>query len=225
MSDTKINIKILKAVSTTNLSDACDRLGINDVVLKGIHAVVNNMNKVFGRVITVKLTTNVVKNPPHLGIEAVEKAQAGEIIVIANEGRTDMACWGGILSTAASFKNLAGVIIDGACRDVEEIANLQFPVYSKGISLKSARNRVFQEGLNVPVILSGIEINPGDILVADENGCLCIPQSSEEEILTEAYFLFTIENEMVEAIKSGKSISQVDNDEKFKNILQMQDEK
>lgn len=217
-------MKILKLVSTTNLSDACDRLGIEGVI-NGIHGVSKNHTKIFGRIVIVKLTTNKIDNPSHLGIDAVEIAEPGQIVLMVNEGRTEMACWGGILSTASHLKGLSGVIIDGACRDIEEIDELGFQVYSRGISIKSARNRVFQEGLNVPVIVSGIKIEPYDILVADENGCIHIPKLLEEKILSEAFKIYTIETEMAEDIKSGISIKQVDKNNKYNEILKMKDEK
>ncbi len=215
--------KILKMVSTTNLSDACDKLGI-EAVLNGIQGVSKNRSKIYGRAITVKLTTNKIENPSHLGIDAIEKTQFNEIIIMANEGRTEMACWGGILSTAAHKKGLMGVIIDGACRDIEEIDELGFSVFSKGISVKTARNRVFQEGLNVQVIVSGVSIDPYDLIVADENGCVRIPQLLEDKILKEAFNIYLLEFEMTEQIKSGKSIKQVDGDIKYNEILKMKDE-
>lgn len=215
--------KILNMISTTNLSDACDKLGIEGV-LSGIHGVSKNKSKIFGRAITVKLTTNKIENPSHLGIDAIEKTQNDEIIIMANDGRTEMACWGGILSTAAHKKRLRGVIVDGACRDIEEIDELGFSVFSKGISVKTARNRVFQEGLNVAVTVSGVIIEPYDIIVADENGCVRIPKLHEEKILDEAFNIYSLETEMTQQIKSGKSIKQVDGDIKYNEILKMKDE-
>jgi regulator of RNase E activity RraA len=220
MSIAKEYLEILEVVSSTNISDALDRLGLEGVLL-GIKQVDQSKKSVFGRVITVKMTDGKVQNPPNLGVDAVEKANPGQVIVMANEGRIDMACWGGILSTASSKKGIRSVIIDGACRDIDEINSLGFPVFAKGIAVRSAKNRVFQESLNVPVIVSEVEIKPNDIIFADQNGVISIPQEHEDKILSNAWTLYQLETEMISDITTGKSIYEVNSDPKFNSILKM----
>lgn len=216
-------LEILQSVNTTNISDAMDKLRIHGV-LDGIKCVTNNQLRVFGRAVTVKLTKKRIDNPAHLGIEAIEFAKTGHVIVMGNEGRTEMACWGGILSTAASIKGISTVIIDGACRDVDEINELGFSVYARAVSLRSARNRVYQEALNVPINVSDVQIKPSDIIVADENGVVCIPQEYEGSILSQAWELYQLETDMISKIKSGISIAEVDRDVKYNDLLNMKDE-
>lgn len=216
-------LEILQSVNTTNISDAMDKLRIHGV-LDGIKCMTKNQLRAFGRAITVKLTEKRVDNPAHLGIEAIELAKTGQVIVMGNEGRTEMACWGGILSTAASVKGISTVIIDGACRDIDEINELGFSVYAKGVSLRSARNRVYQEALNVPINVSDVQIKPSDIIVADENGVICIPQEYEGSILSQAWGLYQLETDMISKIKSGRSIAEVDRDVKYNDLLNMKDE-
>lgn len=215
-------LEILQSVSTTNISDAMDKLRIQGV-LDGIKCMTKNQLRIFGRVVTIKLTSNRIENPSHLGIDAIQAANPGDIILMGNEGRTEMACWGGILSTAASIKGINSVIIDGACRDIDEINELGFSVYAKGISLRSARNRVFQEALNVPIMVSSVQVKPSDIIIADENGVICIPQEYEASILSEAWKLYELENDMIEKIKAGIPIIDVDRDAKYNDLLNMKD--
>jgi len=215
-------LEILQSVSTTNISDAMDKMRIQGV-LDGIRCMTQNKQRVFGRVVTVKLTSDRVDNPTHLGIEAVELAKPGQIIIMGNEGRTGMACWGGILSTAASIKGIKSVIIDGACRDIDEINELRFDLYARKVAVRSARNRVYQEGLNVPIMVSNVKINPGDLVIADENGVICIPQEYEGSILSHAWELYQLESDMISRIKSGTSIVEVDQDVKYNDILNMKD--
>ncbi|MHA2097627.1 MAG: RraA family protein [Candidatus Kariarchaeaceae archaeon] len=224
MSITKDYHEILQSVSSTNISDALDRLSIQGI-LDGIKAVHDNNKSVFGRVVTVKLTDKKVDNPPNLGVEAVENAKSGQIIVMANEGRVKMACWGGILSTASKEKRISSVIIDGACRDIDEINSLDFPVYARGVAIRSAKNRVYQEAINVPVMVSDVKIKPNDIIFGDQNGVVCIPQEFEEKILSQAWKLYQVETEMTSEIISGKSIGEVNSDPKFNDILKMSDQK
>ncbi|MCE7735167.1 MAG: RraA family protein [Candidatus Heimdallarchaeota archaeon] len=216
-------LEILQRVNTTNISDAMDKLRIHGV-LEGINCMNKNAKRVFGRAVTVKLTNKRVENPAHLGIDAIELANKGNVIVMANEGRTEMACWGGILSTAASVKGISTVIIDGACRDIDEINELEFSVYAKGVSLRTARNRVYQEALNVPIKVDDVQVKPSDIIVADKNGVICIPQEYEGSILSQAWELYQLETDMIAKIKSGTSIAEVDRDVKYNDLLNMKDE-
>src|SRR5689334_1590426 len=89
--------------------------------------------RVTGRAVTVKLKPRVEgeQSSRHLGTAAIEAATPGDVIVVDNGGRTYAGSWGGILSVAAQAAGVAGVVADGACRDVDEARDMAFPVYAR----------------------------------------------------------------------------------------------
>ena len=117
-----------EALSTTNVSDAMDALGIHGATY-GIRPMWHTMGKVLGPAVTLKMTAaGQTKGEHHLGVRAIDAASPGDVIVVDNGGRLDTSCWGGVLATGASVKGLSGVVIDGACRDLDDCVELNFPV-------------------------------------------------------------------------------------------------
>src|SRR5215831_12427476 len=137
----------LAKLDTCAVSDGMDRLG-----LRGATFGVRPMwacPKIVGRAVTMKIKPVGLEKPKqHLGTAAIVAAQAGDIIVVDNGGRPDSSCWGGLLSLAAKTKGIIGIVIDGACRDIDESRDLEFPVYARGALPMTARNRVMQESFN-----------------------------------------------------------------------------
>lgn len=126
-----IRERLLK-LSTTNISDALDALGLKGTTC-GIVPIHAGCQKIAGEAVTLRLIPKGLSSPgTHLGIHAIESASPGDIIVVDNAGRTDLSCWGGILATGASMKGISGVVIDGACRDVDDYIELGFSVYARG---------------------------------------------------------------------------------------------
>src|SRR5688572_25898924 len=129
MSDWRALVKRISDMDTCTLSDAMDHLSLKGAVI-GIRPLWN-CPKIVGRAVTVKIMpAGLTKPEHHLATPAVESAEDGDIIVIDNAGRTDVSCWGGILSNAAQVKGIRGVIVDGAARDVDGSRDLGFPVYA-----------------------------------------------------------------------------------------------
>ena len=168
------------ALSTTNVSDAMDALGIHGATY-GIRPMWHTMEKVLGPAVTLKMTAaGQTKGKYHLGVRAIDAAEPGDVIVVDNGGRIDTSCWGGVLATGASVKGISGVVIDGACRDLDDCVELNFPVYARGVT----PNGPYKNGpgeINVPVVIGGKIVRPGDIVVGDDDGVLFIdPQIAED---------------------------------------------
>jgi 4-hydroxy-4-methyl-2-oxoglutarate aldolase len=190
------------------VSDALDRLGLKGAVI-GIRPVWQ-CPKIVGRCVTVKIKPAGLQKPTqHLCTPAIEAASAGDVIVVDNNGRTDVAAWGGLLSLAAKTKNLAGVLVDGAARDVDESREMQFPVYARAPVQVTARGRIMQESFNQEVQFAGVQVHPGDLVIADGSGVVFIPRAKEEEVLTQAEALADREAKMAEAIRTGRSVVEV----------------
>jgi regulator of RNase E activity RraA len=166
---------------------------------------------VAGCAVTVKITAaGLTPSRQHLGVAAIEQAQEGDVIVIDNGGRLDTSCWGGILATAARLKGIAGVVIDGACRDVDECLEAGFPVYARGAVVAPARGRIMEEATNVAVQFTGVRVDPGDIVVGDRSGVVIIPLQRAKEVLARAEALLLREEQMIADLNAGLSIVEVD---------------
>jgi 4-hydroxy-4-methyl-2-oxoglutarate aldolase len=198
----------LAKLDTCAVSDGMDRLG-----LKGATFGVRPMwacPKIVGRAATMKIKPVGLEKPKqHLGTAAIVAAQAGDIIVVDNGGRPDSSCWGGLLSLAAKTKGISGIVIDGACRDVDESRDLEFPVYARGALPMTARNRVMQESFNHEIQFAGVQVHPGDLVIADGSGVVVIPRSQEEEVVKEAEAVAATEARMADGIRQGMSVLEV----------------
>jgi 4-hydroxy-4-methyl-2-oxoglutarate aldolase len=162
--------------------------------------------RIVGRAVTVKIKPVGLQQPTqHLGTPAIEAAQPGDIIVIDNGGQRQFSTWGGLLSLSAKLKGLSGAVIDGACRDIDEARDLQFPVYARGVVPMTARGRVMQESFNQEIQFAGVQVHPGDLVIADGSGVVFISREREEEVLDAAEMVFRQEAQMAEGIRKGSS--------------------
>ncbi|MDR1518770.1 MAG: RraA family protein, partial [Planctomycetota bacterium] len=135
----------LLALSTTNLADALDALGLKGATC-GIRPLWEKAAKITGRAVTLKLTAaGLTKSDTHLGVMAIEAAGRGDVIVIDNGGRQDTSCWGGILANGAKRKGVSGIVVDGAVRDLDDIVEADFPAYARGTVVATARGRIMEE--------------------------------------------------------------------------------
>ena len=166
--------------------------------------------KIVGRAVTMKIKPVGLDKPKqHLGTLPIDAAQPGDVIVIDNGGRPDTSCWGGLLALAAKTKGISGVVIDGACRDIDESRDVGFPVYARGAIPMTARGRVMQESYNQEIEFAGVQVHPGDLVIADGSGVVIIPRSKEEEIVREAEAVAATEARMAEGIRQGMSVLEV----------------
>lgn len=150
----------LDRLSTTNVSDALDALGLKGSTY-GVNKMYEGCEKIIGEAVTMKVVAaGLTKSTTHMGVNAIEVAKEGDVIVIDNGGRIDVNCWGGVLSTGAKYKGVSGVVIDGACRDLDECIEMGFPVYARATICATARGRVMEEATNVMVSFHGVQVRP-----------------------------------------------------------------
>jgi regulator of RNase E activity RraA len=168
--------------------------------------------KVTGPVLTVELgpvAGAAAGGGRHLGTAAIEAALPGDVIVVAAGGRLDAAGWGGVLSLAAVIHRIGGVIVDGACRDVDESVALGLPVYARAAVPATARGRHAEVGWNTPVDVAGVRVQPGDLVIADGSGVVFLPATRVAEIITAAEDIIAKEAEMAARIRAGEPVSRV----------------
>lgn len=210
--------KRLEKLATTNLSDALDKIGIRGAVI-GIRPLFG-MPKVVGSAVTIKITAaGLIRSKHHLGIEAIASSKKGDVIAIDNRGDIQNNCWGEILTCAAKMKGVAGVIIDGAARDVDACEEMGFPIFARGIVPITARGRVMQEDFNCLIRLGDVQVRPGDILVGDINGVVVIPPEKIEEVLIEAEMIMEKEENIKKDILLGLDIMEVDKKHNYEQML------
>jgi regulator of RNase E activity RraA len=140
-------------------------------------------------------------------VEMIEDAKPGEVGVIVMEDGLNVAAIGGLMATAAVSRSIAGMILDGGVRDVEEIRALGLPVFARSITPATAVGRYASAAKDIPVECAGVIIKPGDIIVAGEDGVVAVPAERAEEVLKKSQEIDDRESRMVPFIKKFRSLS------------------
>ncbi len=198
----------LRALDSCALSDAADQLGLEVAVTGLVPRTVRQ--RIAGRVNTVKLAPG---KPPkespvrHLCTAAIETAEPGDVLVVEQRTGVDAAGWGGVLSNAALTRGIAGAIIEGPARDIDEAYDLSFPVYARSMTCRTARGRIHEAATGVPIQVGGVCVEPGDYVVADSSGAVFIKRQDLTRIVVAAEHLAAREMAMTAEIRSGKPAS------------------
>lgn len=224
MSDTNGYIQRLEKLATTNVADALQALGVTSCPY-GVIPMNTVPRKIIGRAVTLKVTAaGMTKSKSHMGIKAIDAAGKGDVIVIDNGGRVDTNCWGGILATASKMKGIEGTVIDGACRDIDEYDDLGYPVFARGRVVATARGRLIEEATNVMVQFHGVQVRPGDIVMADHSGVVFVPIEILAEATAKAEEVYKKEQDMIADLKAGHSILEVDAKYNYERMLEKKPE-
>ena len=190
--------KAFSMVSTPNITDAMHKQGaMQDIkpIKLGFHMV--------GRALTVRTIDGDWAKP----IEAIDKAEKGEIIVVdVNGGRT--AIWGELATWSAKIKKLSGVVIDGSVRDLEDLVKMDFPIFSRYISPNAGEPKGLGE-IGAEIICGNQTVKTGDWIIGDDSGVVVVPQEIAQEIANRALDVKEHENRIREEIKSGGSLGTV----------------
>ena len=201
-------IERLRKLDTCSVSDALDRFGLPGAVI-GL-APLTIRGRVAGPVVTVKLGAPMDDLPKrHLGAGAVMASQAGDIIVVEHRGRCDVSGWGGLLSRGAVKKGVAAVIVDGACRDLDESLEFGLPVYARAAVPVTARGRVAEHSFNEAITVGGVAVCPGDLVLADGSGVVFVAAARAPAVIAAAEDIYAREQLMAAAIERGDAIGDV----------------
>jgi len=205
----------LAALDACAVSDALDTLGLPGAVT-GIRPLWPVDRVVAGRARTIQAAPRTPDAPgQHIASPLIAVAEAGDVAVIANGGREDVSCFGGILAVAALERGMAGVVIDGACRDIAESDELGLPVFGRAVVPVSARGRIVQTSMDEPVEFAGVTVSSGDYVVADRSGVVFVPAADGERVVELAERIVAREQAMVEAVRAGESVLDVMHDSRF----------
>ncbi len=197
-------VSILREVSTPNISDAMHRKGaMRDITPINIGV------KMVGTAVTVQ----TFEGDWAKSVEAIDAAGPGNVIVIYNGSRY-ISPWGGLATLSCKNKGVEGVVIDGAVRDVDEIRDLEYPVFASAVTPNAGEPKGMGE-INAEITCGGQAVRPGDYIVGDDCGVVVIPRERAYEIARRAKEVAKTESRLYEEIKRGKTLSQVANLEKW----------
>lgn len=175
-------IAALGRLHTPTLANALEEFGI-DGVMPGLQPAAPGMRCV-GRAVTVLEMTGPKGAFPSADFkvgEMIDAAGPGDVVVVANNG-APVSTWGGTATYAAHLKGIAGLVVDGGIRDREEICEVGFPAFARHMIPTTGRTRIRVEAIGVTVTCAGVRVDPGDVIVADGTGVVCIPAARAAEV-------------------------------------------
>jgi len=195
----------VRQFSTPLLSDALDTLGLPGGLLGIRPMTLLTTGLMVGPAYTVQFE-KVPAGTPAIAADYIDEVPTGWTVVLANARRMDCSVWGGILTARAQTLGLCGTVIDGCFRDVGDIRMINYPVFARDIYMRSGKNRAQMVAQHVPVEISGVVIQPEDIIVGDENGVLVIPRLHLAEVLAQAQEVRQTEQSILQHVQCGESL-------------------
>lgn len=199
----------LASLATSTLANALDDAGLHSNVMPTLKAIAPGF-RFAGPAVTVRETSGdygaFTSEDFRVGA-MIDAAAAGDVIVV-EAGGARASTWGGTASFAAKLKGVAGLVVDGAVRDLEEIVACGFPVFARHLVPTTGRTRLKVEAVNVPVVVDGVRVAPGDLVVADGTGIVCLPRARAPEIVAHALALARDDASAREDLKAGLTFTQ-----------------
>jgi 4-hydroxy-4-methyl-2-oxoglutarate aldolase len=218
MSQTDL-LQRLAALDTNTVSDALDFLGLPGATF-GIRPLWN-CPKVVGRASTIQLGPKADLGPTaHLISPVIDAVYTTDRVLVIAGGVDGISCWGDILANAAKNKQIRGSVIDGFSRDIEGSESIDYPVYGRGVTMISARNRIIQIDAGKTVQFAGVTVNEDDFVIADRCGTVFVPAANIAEVLDLGVRIAKRQELMVCAVRAGRSVAEVMHDEEFEAIFQ-----
>lgn len=189
------NIEKYREIPTAVIGDCMARLLAAPASIRPMHA--------GGTILAGPAYTVTTRPGDNLFVhKAIDLAQPGDVIVVDAGGALDNAIMGEMMLTHAETRGLAGVIINGAIRDFGHVRNHTFPVFAAGVTLRGP----FQSGpghVNVPIAMGVMAVQPGDLILGDDDGLICIPYDQVEALYSTAHKRLAGENAQRERVRNG----------------------
>jgi 4-hydroxy-4-methyl-2-oxoglutarate aldolase len=171
---------VIKAYADLSPNELCDVLELSCVMRHELHPLWPHIPRIAGPAFTIRTG----KHDNLMFHASIYLAQPGDVIVV-EAGDDEMAVAGGNVCAIAQRRGVAALVVDGVIRDVVESREKRFPVFARGISPIPAK-RVGDGGMNVQIRCGGVVVNPGDVVVADEEGIVVIPRARADDVLAKA---------------------------------------
>lgn len=166
-------VAALASYSTCNLADGMQKMYVMDSGIKPVYPT----HKICGPAVTVNISLgdNLMLH------KALGLVRPGDVLVIDAQGCTTFSACGGIMMLRMKKLGVAGIVVDGCVRDIEDIREIDLPVYARGI-VPQGGGKAGPGQINFPVACGGVAVLPGDVIVADDNGVVCVPQDDIEAV-------------------------------------------
>jgi len=198
-------IEGFRDIPTSTISDVLDKMGINGVI-NGLHVLVPGV-RIAGAAFTIKAIAgergSYSRSDFPVG-EVIGMMEANDVLVCDISGQR-ASTMGGLASLAMKLRGVAGMVIDGGARDVEQIRRNGFPAYVRHVCATSGKTRIKWLAINVPVEIGEVSVSPGDIVVADDTSVAVVPADKAKDILEECQRLEQFETQFEEELKKGKT--------------------
>lgn len=198
------NLQRASKLDTTSISDALDRLGVAGQCLN--IKPLDHRFRLAGRAVTILY--GPAGRPAGTVGDYIDDVPPGSVVVLDNGGRENATVWGDILTWVAHRRGIAGTVIDGACRDTYLCRDLNYPVYSRSYSMRTGKDRVQVEAMNVVVNIGDARVAPGDLLRGDADGVLVIPREHEDAVLAAAEEIDSVEQQIRALIDQGTTLAE-----------------
>ena len=198
------------AVGTSTWSDTLDRMGASDCVLDGILQRAGR-GRIAGEVLTVKLAVGALGEYPLAEFAVgnfLDIIQPGVVVAIDMAG-APVSTFGGLAAQKALERGARGVVVDGACRDLAELTESGLWVAARYVTPRSGKMRARIAGVNIPVTVGGLQIDPGDWMIADETGIVRVRAAQLLEALERAEELDARDKRFAQSLSAGESFSSV----------------
>lgn len=194
--------------STPNIADAMHTKGMMIDIIPRI----KHKTKMVGKALTVRTIDGDWAKP----VEAIDKAGKGDVIVI-DAGGGHIAVWGELASWSCKTKGINGVVIDGTARDIDDILDMEFPVFSRYIAPNAGEPKGHGE-IGAEITCGNQEVRTGDWIIGDESGVAVVPKEIAVEVVNRALDVREKENRLREEIKRGSTLSEVLDLEKWEKV-------
>jgi len=206
MSEDEITLEMIRRkLYSAVVSDALDGLGYTHQSPRVLLPPLTGVEKLVGRCRTTLWAdmAHVDPRPYDLELKAVDACRPDDVLIAAAGGSMRSGIWGELLSTAARNSGCVGAIVDGAVRDVAKMRAMGFPIFARGTCVYDSLNRQRVIDVDGPVEIDGVRFTPGDLVIADVDGVVVVPQHVEAEAIRRAWAKVHAENVTRDAIKSG----------------------
>jgi len=197
-------IEAFRSLSTPTVSDALDVLLLSGGCL-GIRPIVMG-HKIVGPAYTVRYIP-IGTEKPGAG-DFLDDVPAGGVVVLDNGGRTYCTVWGDLMTRVAKRNGVAGTVIDGVCRDVDLIRELEYPIFTRGAFMMTGKGRMQLAAVQETVTIGEKSVQPGVLVIADDSGVVVVPQSRMGEVLKTAQGIAEREDGMKRMIEEGLTLKE-----------------
>ncbi len=199
-------------LTSAMISDVLDELGLrNQVLSKRLEPIVPG-SRAFGRAATARFAPSEADDdadPYGPAIDFIDRIGAGRVVVLATDESNASAFWGELFSAAALGARAVGVVTDGNLRDTERIAALGFPAFSRSRRPVDYRRRMAVLETHAPVTIGGVLIANDDLIMADDDGVVVVPQAYEHRVLVAARERAARESTVLAELLAGESLRAV----------------